>query len=266
MSDSPKAMMPERFAQIRRIFEAAVELAPAARALISKLPASEISELRKEVERMLKAAGESHSMLDGPAVELETELTTTTQDGENITALLNGWKAGDKAALDKLVLLVYPELQQLSRRYMHRERSGHTLQTTALVNEVYLRMLGQGEAAVANRGHFFAIAAQLMRQLLVDHARGHRRLKRGGGARPINLEESLAIAPVRSDDVIALNEALDRLAAVDERKSKVVELRFFGGLGVEEIAAVLNVSPNTIIRDWSLAKAWLNRHLRSSSK
>ncbi|MFN0166297.1 MAG: sigma-70 family RNA polymerase sigma factor [Bryobacteraceae bacterium] len=178
-----------------------------------------------------------------------------------ISRLLHLWSEGDQSALEDLIPIVYAELRRIGRRYMRAERPGHTLQTTALVNEAYLRLVDQRGKRFENRAHFFAIAAQSMRQILVDHARKQKRLKRGGGCHPLDLEEAALISPQRSEEILALHQALDRLGSFDPRKSKVVEMRYFGGLSVEETAHVLQVSPNTVIRDWSLAKAWLSREL-----
>jgi RNA polymerase sigma factor (TIGR02999 family) len=180
---------------------------------------------------------------------------------ENITELLLAWRKGDQAALDALIPLVYDELRRLARRALRRERPGHTLQTTALVNEVYLRLIDSSRVRWQNRAHFFAVSAQLMRRVLVDLARARRRAKRGGQARHVTLEEGLLVGEGLSTDVIALDEALSALSAVDPRASRVVELRFFGGLSVEETGAVLGVSPDTVMRDWKLAKVWLLREL-----
>lgn len=159
------------------------------------------------------------------------------------------------------MLLVYDELRVLARRYMRRERGDHTLQTTALVNEAYLRLVGQQHADWQNRAHFFAVAAQVMRHLLIDHARSRRYARRGGAALRVTLDEALAAAPEESVDLLALDEALNRLHAIDERKSRIVELRYFSGLSVEEPAVVLGVSAITVKREWLKAKAWLYREL-----
>ena len=182
---------------------------------------------------------------------------------EEITQLLVAWGRGDQAALDQLVPLVYDELYRLARRYMNRERQGHTLQTTALVNEAYLRMVDLKRVRWQNRAHFFAISAQVMRRILVDFARSRHYQKRGGGAQQVTLDETLDVATEPSADLVALDDALTALAAVDPRKSQVVELRFFGGLSVEETAEVLNVSPDTVMRDWKMAKVWLLREMSS---
>jgi RNA polymerase sigma-70 factor (ECF subfamily) len=178
-----------------------------------------------------------------------------------VTGLLMAWAEGDRGALDRLVPVVHQELRRIARRYMAGERSGHSLQTTALVNEAYLRLVGSQKVRWQNRAHFFAISAQLMRRVLVDHARRRNYQKRGAGARPVTLAGNLNAAPQKSTDLVDLDEALESLAAVDPRKSKVVELKFFGGLSVEEIAEVLGVSPQTVLRDWKLAKVWLLREM-----
>jgi len=184
-----------------------------------------------------------------------------TQNSHEVTQLLIQWSNGDKAALDKLMPLIYDQLRQLARHYMNRERAGHTLQTTALVNEAYLRLINRKQVHWQNRAHFFAIAAQLMRSILVDHARSHAYAKRGGGARKIALDEALAVSQQRAADVVALDDALKRLAEIDQQQSRIVELKFFGGLTIEETAEVLGLSPATIKREWSTAKAWLYHEL-----
>jgi RNA polymerase sigma factor (TIGR02999 family) len=176
-----------------------------------------------------------------------------------ITQLLVDWSSGDKAALDKLMPLVYDELRRLARFHMRRERAGHTLQTTALVNEAYMRLVDQRNVHWKCRGHFFAVAAQLMRRILIDHARGRRVAKRGGQAPRVSLDEAATVAGDRGAELIALDEALKGLESLDERKGKIVELRFFGGLNVEETAEALGISTATVVREWSLAKAWLYR-------
>jgi len=178
-----------------------------------------------------------------------------------ITALLVDWSAGDKSALDKLFPLVEKELHRLAHSYMRREKSGHTLQTTALVNEAYLRLIDQKHTHWQNRAHFFGIAAQIMRRILLNYARDQNRLKRGGKAVHVSLSEALIMPGEKDREIIALDDALNRLEAFDKRKAKVVELRFFGGLTVEEVAEVLNVSNITVLRDWKFAKAWLAREM-----
>ncbi len=178
-----------------------------------------------------------------------------------VSQLLRAWSSGDEAALQRLIPLVYEELHRIARRYMGREREGHTLQTSALVNEAYLRLVDWKNVEWQNRAHFFAVSAQMMRRILVDFARDRRYLKRGGGALQVSLAEAAGIASERGTDLVALDDALNSLAEVDKRKSQVVELRFFGGLSVEETAEVLKVSPETIMRDWKLAKVWLLREL-----
>ena len=180
---------------------------------------------------------------------------------QDVTVLLQAWTSGDKDALEKLTPLIYAEMRRLARHYMARERSNATLETGAILNEAFLRLVHWKNARWENRSHFYGLAAQMMRRVLVDHARSRCYGKRGGGVRPVALDEAVVVSSERSSDLVALDEALERLAAVDERKSKVVELRFFGGLSVEETAEILNVSPFTIARDWTLAKAWLHREL-----
>jgi len=187
-------------------------------------------------------------------------MTPTPQE---ITQLLVAWGDGDRAALDQLTPLVYEELRRLAHQYMSQERPGHTLQTSALVNEAYLRLIDQKDVHWQNRAHFFGIAAQMMRRILVDHARQRRYAKRGGAARQVPLDEAMIVSEERAADVVALDQALNSLAEIDPRKSQIVELRFFGGLSIEETAEVLKVSPGTVMREWTLAKAWLKRAVMS---
>lgn len=184
-----------------------------------------------------------------------------------VTQLLTDWRNGDQNALDKLMPIVYDELRRLARHYMNRERPGHTLQTTALVNEAYLRLNGQKNMNIdwQNRSHFFGIAARVMRQILVDHARSHAYAKRGGGAIKVPLEDAAVVSEDQAGEFIALDEALVRLEDIDPRKCRVVELRYFGGLTVEETAEVLKVSPVTVLRDWSMAKTWLRREISNEA-
>lgn len=179
----------------------------------------------------------------------------------DVTQLLLAWGGGDEAALDALVPLVYAELHRLARLYMRRERHGHTLQTTALVNDAYVRLIDASRVRWQNRTHFFAVSARLMRQILVDAARAHGPLKRGGDVARVPLDDELAVFSERDDDLVAVDPALTALAAVDPRKGQVVELRYFGGLTVEETADVLKVSADTVMRDWKLARLWLHREL-----
>ena len=190
-----------------------------------------------------------------PAIQM------TQPPTHELTQLLIAWSDGDQAALDKLTPLVYEELRRLARRYMSREGKGHTLQTTALVHEAYLRLFNRQSVQWQNRAHFFALAAQLMRCILVDHARGHAYQKRGGKVRKVSLDEAAVISQERAWEVIALDEALKGLAAFDPQQSRIVELRFFGGLSVDETAEVLSLSPATIKREWSSAKLWLHREI-----
>ena len=182
-----------------------------------------------------------------------------------ITQLLAEWREGNQAALDELYPLVYDELHRLARRYMSRERKGHTLQTTALINEAYVRLVDQRSVHWANRSHFFAISAQIMRRILIDHARRHAYAKRGGGAQQVSLDETATVALGDLSEFLRLDEALKSLAELDPRRSQVVELKYFGGLNNDEIAGVLKISKNTVIRDWNMARAWLYRQLTGSA-
>ncbi len=181
--------------------------------------------------------------------------------GEDVTRLLKAWNDGSREALDELVPAVYSELRRLARSALRHERPGHTLQTTALVNEAYLRMVDQRKVSWRDRAHFFGAASEIMRRILVDHARKHRAGKRGAGATMVTLDEALAAAEQRDIDVLALDLALDTLAAVDPRQSELVVLRFFGGLNIKEAAHVLKISPATVSREWSTAKMWLRKEL-----
>ena len=187
----------------------------------------------------------------------------TVPEQHEITRLLVAWGDGDRSALERLMPLVYGELHRLAHRYMIRERAGHTLQTTALVNEAYLRLVNWKDLHWENRAHFFAVSAQMMRRILVDFARDRQYLKRGGGALQVSLGEAESLTNCRATDLVALDEALTALAEVDPRKSQVVEMRFFGGLSVAEVAAVLKVSEETVMRDWRLAKVWLLKQIGS---
>jgi RNA polymerase sigma factor (TIGR02999 family) len=184
-----------------------------------------------------------------------------TPSPHQVTQLLIDWSNGDQAARDELMPLVYDELRRLAHQYMNRERPGHTLQTSALVNEAFVKLVDQKDVHWQNRAHFFGIAAQLMRRILVDHARSRQYLKRGGGAHHVSLDEVAIVSPERAAEVVALDDALTSLAATDPRKSQIVDLRFFGGLSIQETAEVLAVSPGTVMRDWTLAKAWLRREM-----
>ena len=184
---------------------------------------------------------------------------------QQVTVLLEEWSHGDEAALDKLIPLVEAELHRLARQYMSRERAGHTLQTTALVNEAYLRLAEVHDVRWQNRAHFFAIAARIMRRIMIEHARKRQQLKRGGGAVRITLDEGAIIADERSAELLALDEALVVLTAKYERKAQVVELRFFGGLSIAESATVLKVDERTVKRDWEFARAWLHQRINGDS-
>jgi RNA polymerase sigma factor (TIGR02999 family) len=184
----------------------------------------------------------------------------------DVTQLLKAWSSGDEQALAKLTPLVYEQLHRVARRYMSAEPSDHTLQTTALVNEVYLRLVDCGQTNWQDRAHFFAVSAQLMRRILVDFARSRESLKRGGAVPHISFDETPSVGTEPDTNLSALDDALKALAAIDERKSKVVELRFFGGLSVEETAEVLRISTPTVVRDWRMAKIWLLRELSDSKE
>lgn len=175
----------------------------------------------------------------------------------DVTQLLEDLSAGKEQAIDRLLPAVHSELRRQAARYLRRERQNHTLQPTALVNEAFIRLIDQRNVRWQNRAHFFGVAAQAMRRILVDHARAQQRIKRGGVQQNVTLDEGMLAAAAKSIDVLALDEALSRLAALDERQARVVELRFFGGLSVEETAAVMGISPATVKREWSMAKAWL---------
>ena len=190
----------------------------------------------------------------------------STPSPSEVTELLLAWGQGDTSALDRLMPIVYDELRRLAHRYMGGERPRHVLQTTALVNEVYLRLIDSSRVRWQNRAHFFAVSAQLMRRVLVDVARSRKGQKRGGGALHVSLDEAIVGATERSGDLVALDDALTALAATDERASRVVELRFFGGLSMEDAAEVLGVSPETVKRDWNWAKAWLLREMSKAER
>src|SRR5579863_406968 len=185
----------------------------------------------------------------------------TAPSPQSVTQLLKAWGDGEQQALDQLISLVYAELHRLAHRYMRRERSGHTLQPTALVHEVYERLVDLKNVSWQNRAHFFGVSAHLMRRILVDYARSRRYTKREGQWRQVPLNEAVALFPDRQTDIVALDDALRALADIDPRKSHVVEMRFFGGLSIKEIAEVLNISMESVQRDWRLAKVWLLREL-----
>jgi len=188
------------------------------------------------------------------------------QSPREVTQLLQAWSRGDETALDRLMPLVYDELRRLAHHYMTRENAGHILQTTALVNEAYLQLIDANMVKWQDRAHFFAVAANLMRRILVDFARSRNSQKRGGKLSHVSLDEAALLSSEQDADLIELDEALTALAAVDSRKAKVVELRFFGGLSLEETGEVLGVSPDTVWRDWDLAKAWLYREMKHGEK
>ena len=184
---------------------------------------------------------------------------------DEVCGLLRAWSDGDASALERLTPIVYAELHRLARRYMRGERAGHSLQTTALVNEAYMRLVGYDRMQWQNRGHFLAVSAQLMRRILVEHARRHN-VKRGGGVPHVPLDEAALVGGGRAADLVALDDAMNALAQIDPRKAQVVEMRFFGGLDVNETANVLKISPATVMRDWSTAKAWLYRELAGGAR
>ena len=186
----------------------------------------------------------------------------TSPSSRDVTGLLRAWGNGDRGALERLTPIVYEELRRLARRYLRGERAGHSLQATALVNEAYVRLVDYKRMQWQNRAHFFAVSAQLMRRILVDHARRHN-LKRGGAVQHVSLEDAAEVGQGRPTDLVALDDAMNALGRFDARKVQVVEMRFFGGLSVEETAEVLKVSPVTVMRDWNTAKAWLHRELTS---
>lgn len=183
-----------------------------------------------------------------------------------VTQLLISWSNGDKTALDQLIPLVHAELRRLARHHMGRENPGHTLQTSALLNEAYLRLVDQQGVPWQNRAHFFAVSAQVMRHILIDHARSHTYAKRGGGARKVSLDEAVAMNDKRANELVALDDALNILATLDTRKSQIIELRFFGGLSIAETAEALNISPITVTREWRSAKAWLRREMNQHNE
>lgn len=184
----------------------------------------------------------------------------------SVTQLLVDWQQGDQSALKKLMPLIYDELRRMAHRYVQHERNGHTLQTTALVNEAYVRLAGQEKPEWQNRSHFFAVTAQVMRHILIDHARRRRYLKHGGQFQQVSMEEAELMSDARAAELIALDEALDELKEFDPRKSRVVELRYFGGLSLEETANALEISVMTVRRDWRAAKAWLFREMREAGE
>jgi RNA polymerase sigma factor (TIGR02999 family) len=184
---------------------------------------------------------------------------------ESVTQLLINWRNGDKAALDQLMPLVYEELRRLARRFMGKERRDHTLQTSALINEAYLRLVDQTAANWQNRAHFFAVAAQVMRHILIDHARNYKYEKRGAGAQKVPLDEAAVFSKERIAELVSLDDALTSLAALDPRKSQIIELRFFGGLSIEETAEVMALSPTTVQREWRATKSWLQRFIEGKN-
>jgi len=185
---------------------------------------------------------------------------------QEVTQLLVAWRQGKQDALDELIPVVYEELRRQAHRYLQREQKGHSLQTTALINETYLRLLGCQKVSWKNRAHFFAVTARMMRRILVDYARSRRSQRRGGDLAKTTLDQKLTFPIARNSDLVALDDALNELALKDERRSRVVELRFFGGLSIEETAEVLGVCPDTVVRDWRLAKVWLAREVKRTAE
>jgi RNA polymerase sigma-70 factor, ECF subfamily len=184
----------------------------------------------------------------------------------DVTKLLLAWRQGKQEALNELIPVIYEELRRQAHHYLQREQKGHSLQTTALINETYLRLLDCNKVSWENRAHFFAVTAQMMRRILVDYARSRRSQKRGGDTEKITLDQKLTFSIPHNSDLVALDDALNELALIDERRSRVVELRFFGGLSIEETAEVLGVCPDTVVRDWRLAKVWLAREVKKPAE
>ena len=216
--------------------------------------------ITREAERELSRRGQTFL---GTEYVFLSERNMGETAPRSVTQLLMAWSEGDPSALDQLTPLVYEELRRLARAKLRGERPGHTLQTTGLVNEAYLRLVDQRQVRWQNRAHFLAIAAQMMRRILVDHARRKQYQKRRGGAIQVTLSEAEAIGDERAPDLVALDEALAELAEMDPRRARVVELKFFGGLNIDETAEVLKVSPTTVERDWTTAKAWLYQRIKS---
>jgi len=192
-------------------------------------------------------------------------MTEPSYKTHQVTELLAAWSQGDKEALDKLMPLVYDELRRLARQQMRHERAGHTLQTTALVNEAYLRLVNQDRAQWQNRAQFFGVAARLMRRILVDHARSRHRLKRAGDAHRVSLDQAAKVSQGQATDLLAVHEALKKLETLNERMGRIVELRFFGGLSIEETAEVMNISCGTVMKDWTFAKAFMHEAITNES-
>lgn len=192
-------------------------------------------------------------------------MTEPSYKTHQVTELLDAWSHGDKEALDKLMPLVYDELRRLARQQMRHERAGHTLQTTALVNEAYLRLVNQHRAQWQNRAQFFGVAARVMRRILVDHARSRHRLKRGGFEHKVSLDEAAKVSQGQATDLLAVHEALKKLETLNERMGRIVELRFFGGLSIDETAEVMKISPGTVMKDWTFAKAFMHEAISNES-
>lgn len=191
-------------------------------------------------------------------------MSAQTPTSQNVTHLLQNWQAGDPSARDQLLEIVYGELRHQAARYLRRERPDHTLQPTALVHEAYLQLIDQSSVSWESRTHFFGVAAHLMRRILVDHARAHRAEKRGSGQEQLALDDAIGVPQNKDVNILALNDALDELERMDEQQSRIVELRYFGGLSIEETATVTGVSPATVKREWAMAKAWLQHQLKKT--
>ena len=229
--------------------------------------------LRSALIRYAEEAGQMpHAELTGVGLVLTLwrpvmpSRTTGAYKSDGITRLLNAWQDGDAAARDQLFVVVYDELRRRASAQLRRERQGHTLRPTALVHEAYLRLLGQDRVKWQNRAQFFALAAKMMRRILVNHAEAHRAAKRGGGAQKLSLDDAISFFDEQHLDLLELNEALERLSLLDERQGRIIELRFFGGLTVDEAAGVLEISPATVKREWDMAKTWLLRELTNAER
>lgn len=209
----------------------------------------------------LTSLGHSSSLGNREAPNVTEGVRVSDSSPQPVSVLLSKWRAGDQEALQALIPLVYDELRRIAQHHLRQERSDHTLQSTALVHEAYLRLTKQGPANIAHRAHFLAVASQLMRQILVDHARGHRAAKRGGGLK-LELDEAISAQKPQNVDLIALDDALNELAQLDPQQGRIVELRFFGGLSIDETAEVVGISPTTVKREWATARAWLRREVR----
>jgi RNA polymerase sigma-70 factor, ECF subfamily len=229
---------------------------------MTKLADFKLTHCRSKLKRSVGKRGTTGSFFARDTVIQRKIGARRMTENEDVTLLLTALTRGEQDAASKLIPIVYGELRRLAASYMRRERVDHTLQPTALVHEAYLKLIEQRSANWQSRSHFFGVAAQLMRRILIDHARGHGRQKRGGEQKKVSLDDAFVFSEQQADELLAVDDSLDRLAKVDPRQARVVELRFFGGLNVEEAAEVLGVSPKTVKRDWSVAKAWLYADLK----